>query len=174
MPTLTGVSVDEYLRTSYEPDREYVDGQLVERNVGEHFHSRLQHLISMVLGPRERERRFRVFPEQRVRVSDAPRFRIPDICVKALPYHVTPVLVQPDLVIEVMSPDDRTAEMLEKIGDYVQAGIPYIWVADPYQRKLVTAEHGIIQPGGTLVVETPLVGRVDFANLFQQLDEPAE
>jgi hypothetical protein len=35
---LTTVPVEEYLNTSYDPDREYVDGQLVERHVGEHFH----------------------------------------------------------------------------------------------------------------------------------------
>jgi len=46
MATLNAVPVEEYLRTYYDPDREYVDGQLVERrHVGEYFHSRMQHLI---------------------------------------------------------------------------------------------------------------------------------
>ncbi len=35
MATGALVSVDEYLRTSYRPDCDYVDGILVERNVGE-------------------------------------------------------------------------------------------------------------------------------------------
>ena len=35
MLTGTSIPVEEYLRTSYEPDMEYVDGQLVERSVGE-------------------------------------------------------------------------------------------------------------------------------------------
>ena len=55
----TLVSVQEYLDTAYSPDREYVDGQLVERHVGEHNHSRLQALITGLLLGRERERRFR-------------------------------------------------------------------------------------------------------------------
>jgi len=42
MLTGTAIPVEEYLRTSYEPDMEYVDGQLVERSVGEHRHSRTQ------------------------------------------------------------------------------------------------------------------------------------
>jgi hypothetical protein len=29
------VALEEYLRTSYDPDVEFVDGVLVERNVGE-------------------------------------------------------------------------------------------------------------------------------------------
>jgi len=33
------VSLDEYLNTSYEPEVEYVDGELVERNIGEWQHS---------------------------------------------------------------------------------------------------------------------------------------
>ena len=39
MAALTIVPVEEYLRTTYEPDMEYVDGQLVERHVGEFRHS---------------------------------------------------------------------------------------------------------------------------------------
>src|SRR5215472_14474694 len=141
------VPVEEYLRTTYDPDMEYVDGQLVERNVGEYDHSRLQGLTFAELHARSRERRFRIFPEQRVRVSDEPRYRIPDICVKALPHEKTSILVRPDLVIEIVSPDDKPVDMLEKIGDYQAAGIPYIWVADPYQRTLVEADQsGIRRP----------------------------
>jgi Uma2 family endonuclease len=95
MATSSAVPVEEYLRTSYDPDMEFLDGQLVERHVGEYFHSRLQFLIAMALGSRERERQFRVFTEQRVQVGDRPRYRIPDICVKALPHQITPILRQP-------------------------------------------------------------------------------
>jgi hypothetical protein len=50
MATSTAVPVEEYLRKTYDPDMEYVDGQLVERHVGEHFQSRLQALISLAPG----------------------------------------------------------------------------------------------------------------------------
>jgi len=172
MATLSTVPVEEYLSTSYEPDREYVDGQLVERHVGEYFHSRLQFLIALVLGSRERERRFRAFTEQRVRVSDEPRYRIPDISVKALPHEITPILSRPDLAIEIVSPDDEVGEMLTKIGDYLAAGIPYIWVVDPYKRTLVEADRSGIRKVTSQKLSTPLVGEIDFATLFEQLDEP--
>ena len=174
MATSTAVPVEEYLRTTYDPDMEYVAGQLVDRHVGEYYHSLLQHLIDVLLGNRAKSRRFRVFTELRVRVSDEPRYRIPDICVKALPHEITPVLVRPDLVIEVVSPDDQVADMLEKIGDYIAAGIPYIWVVDPYKRTLVEAgANGIRRPSG-MILSTPIVGEVDFAALFEELGEPAE
>ena len=66
MATLTAVPVEEYLRTTYHPDMEYVDGQLLERHVGEQYHSMLQGLVISELNLRRRERRFRTFPEQRV------------------------------------------------------------------------------------------------------------
>ena len=172
--SLTSIPVEEYLRTCYEPDMEYVDGHLVERHVGEYDHSRLQGLIYGALLARERARRFRTFPEQRIRVSDSPRYRIPDICVKALPHQRMPVLTQPDLVIEILSPDDESSGTLDKIADYAGAGIPYVWIVDPYKRNLVVVEQGVIRNVSGHVLETPLVGPVDFADLFRQLDEPSE
>jgi hypothetical protein len=35
LPDSSVVALEEYLRTSYDPDVEFVDGVLVERNVGE-------------------------------------------------------------------------------------------------------------------------------------------
>jgi hypothetical protein len=46
MGTTTLVSVEEYLRTSFpDADREYIDGRIVERNVGEVDHSDVQSSI---------------------------------------------------------------------------------------------------------------------------------
>jgi hypothetical protein len=42
MAATTLIPVEEYLRTCYRPDRDFIDGVLVERNVGEEFHSYLQ------------------------------------------------------------------------------------------------------------------------------------
>ena len=67
--TLT--SVEEYLNTSYpEGDREYVDGHIVERNLGEkpHYFFRFRR---KTLGTFS-------FVEQRVQVKQN-RFRIPDV-----------------------------------------------------------------------------------------------
>ena len=168
------IAVEEYLGTSYEPDMEYVDGQLVERHVGEYFHSRLQALIVAILAGRERERRFRAFPALRVEVRQRRRYRIPDICVKALPHQVTPVLVKPDLAIEVLSPDDEPTETLAKVSDYLGSGTPEIWIVDPYKRKLFVADLNGIREVPDLVVANELVGNVDFGELFRQLEEPAD
>ncbi len=43
----------------------------------------------------------------------------------------------PDLAVEVLSPDDRVREVLDKIGEYLQAGVRLVWVIDPRQRAAV-------------------------------------
>jgi len=37
----------------------------------------------------------------------------------------------PDLVVEVLSPDDRPGEVLAKIADWLRAGTQLVWVVDP-------------------------------------------
>jgi Uma2 family endonuclease len=39
--------------------------------------------------------------------------------------------IAPDLVVEVLSPSDRTADMQAKVAMYQEAGVPLIWVVDP-------------------------------------------
>ena len=174
MATTTIVPVEEYLRTSYDPDMEYVDGALLERNVGERRHSRLQFLIGLELGPRE-QGRFHTYTEQRVRVLPQPRYRVPDLCVMALPYQRESVFTPPPhLIIEILSPDDEPADMLEKIADYLKFGVPHIWIPDPYRRRLQVADRDGLHDRPDLVVETDLAGRLDFGELFAKLDESSE
>jgi Uma2 family endonuclease len=40
----------------------------------------------------------------------------------------------PDLVVEVLSPDDRAGEVLEKVADWLKAGTQRVWVIDPDRR----------------------------------------
>jgi Uma2 family endonuclease len=40
----------------------------------------------------------------------------------------------PDLVVEVLSPNDRPGEVLAKIGDWLDAGARLVWAIDPERR----------------------------------------
>src|SRR5438876_11808007 len=40
----------------------------------------------------------------------------------------------PDLVVEVLSPDDRPGEVLAKVADWLSAGTRLVWVVDPAGR----------------------------------------
>jgi Uma2 family endonuclease len=41
----------------------------------------------------------------------------------------------PDLVVEVLSPDDRPGEVLAKVGEWLDAGTLLVWVVDPQRRS---------------------------------------
>jgi len=49
MSVKTLISVEEYLKTSYDPDMDYVDGVLTDRNVGEWLHSSILGNLIFVL-----------------------------------------------------------------------------------------------------------------------------
>ena len=69
-------AIEEYLETDYSPDREFVDGAVVERNLGEKSHSRVQRTLIAVLCARYPN--IFVWPEQRVRTT-RNRCWIPDV-----------------------------------------------------------------------------------------------
>lgn len=46
LPQATLISVEEYLATSYQPDCDYVDGCIEERNLGEFDHSSPQTTVA--------------------------------------------------------------------------------------------------------------------------------
>src|SRR5208282_6240906 len=110
MASRTLVSVEEYLRTSYRPDCDYVDGEIVERNLGELDHSDLQTEISAYFRTRLRNRGVFAYVEQRVQVSPT-RFRIPDVCVLTSKPAEQIFRTPPFIVIEILSKDDRPSQM---------------------------------------------------------------
>ena len=55
MPTEELVSVREYLSSSYDPDCDYVDGVVEERNLGEKDHSSLQMAVAAYFYARRKE-----------------------------------------------------------------------------------------------------------------------
>lgn len=128
------VSVREYLSTSYRPDCDYVDGVVVERNLGEYDHARLQGALIVYFEARRKQWSLRAVPEQRVQVSPT-RFRVPDVCVvKGEPAEQI-FRTPPFICIEILSRDDRLSEMQQRVQDYLQFGVPHVWILDPATRK---------------------------------------
>lgn len=166
--TATLVSVEEYLRTSFpEGDREYVDGQIVERNLGEKSHSRAQRQLILFFTALLRTHGTHVFPEQCVQVSPT-RFRVPDVCVYLGGEPEEEVFTAPPfLVIEILSPDDRASQMQEKIDDYLAFGVPQVWVIDPRLKRawVYTTEGSHEAKDGVLRTADPEIA-LPLAELF--------
>jgi Uma2 family endonuclease len=154
MATSSLVSVREYLSTSYRPDCDYVDGVVVERNLGEYDHASLQRELIVYFHARRKEWGIRVVPEQRVQVSPT-RFRVPDVCV-VLGEPVEQIFKTPPFIcIEILSKDDRLADMQERVADFLNFGVRYVWVIDPRTRKAWRCIMGGISEVSELRTEDP-------------------
>ena len=130
----TLLSIDEYLRTSYRPDCDFVDGEIEERNVGERDHNRIQLLIGSWFLNHESSWQIEVIPEQRTRVSNS-RVRIPDICLVRRETPTEQVTVTPPLLcIEVLSPEDRLSRTTQVLDDFARMGVAHLWIIDPRER----------------------------------------
>jgi Uma2 family endonuclease len=128
------ISVEEYLRTSYHPDCDYVDGEVQERNLGEFDHAAVQMFLGNWFFQHRQEWQLHVLPEMRIRVSGR-RVRIADLCLMARSQPVEQVLTQPPLAaIEILSPEDRISRYNERLTDYRRMGIANVWVIDPGNR----------------------------------------
>jgi Uma2 family endonuclease len=128
---VSAVALSEYLNTSYRPDCDYLEGELLERHVGEWDHARLQALLSGWLFDREKSLGILVALSTRVQVK-AGRFRVPDITVLAGPRPAGGIIMEPPfLCVEILSPSDRVVEMQERIHDYLDFGVRYVWLIDP-------------------------------------------
>jgi len=164
----TLISVGEYLSSSYDPDRDYIDGVLEERNLGEHDHARLQLVLGSWFFRRECEWNIHTVVEQRVQVR-ATRFRVPDVAVLDRTRPVEQIITQPPLiVIEVLSPEDTWARMDQRIADYLEFGIPNVWVLDPITRRAwIATPKGYELTTILKVAGTPIAVALD--ELFQEL-----
>src|SRR5258708_9147989 len=131
VPNPGRLSGEEYLATSYRPDCDYVDGEVLERNLGEKEHSILQRALILLFAKNGDEWKVEVFPELRVQVKPT-RFRIPDITVVDSNVQWQRILRTPPLLcIEILSPEDSLSSTQQRVDDYLDMGTGHVWVLDP-------------------------------------------
>ncbi len=140
----TLIPVEEYLTADYEVDCDYVDGEVLERNMGDRDHSWLQGVLTAYFFNRRKEWNILVLPEIRIRVS-ATRYRIPDIAVLLGDTDEKILTKPPFLCVEILSPDDRWSRVEGRINDFLKMGVRYVWVIDPETRQIyvATPEEGL-------------------------------
>jgi Uma2 family endonuclease len=129
------ISVSEYLHTSYQPDCDYVDGVIEERNLGELDHSEVQGFLLHYLHEYRMVRGIRAYPAIRIQTSPT-RFRIADICIVSVAAPREQIIQTPPVaIIEILSPEDRVSRYSERLEDYRAMGVKNIWVVDPATRR---------------------------------------
>lgn len=128
------VSAEQYLRTSFEHDAEFVEGRIVERPVPTWDHASMQGFLIRELWAIGRRLGLFAVPEQRVQVHPK-RYRVPDVCVVAERPEVRGIVTRPPyLCIEILSPEDTAVATLEKVREYLNFGVAWVWVIDPASR----------------------------------------
>jgi Uma2 family endonuclease len=67
----------------------------------------------------------------------------------------------PDLVVEVVSPDDRWSEIQDKVNEWLAAGARFVWVFDPARKStdvFAPNRHQSLNEGDKLTGEDVLPG----------------
>jgi Uma2 family endonuclease len=129
--TTSFVSVEEYLKSSFDPDAEYIDGQIHERTGGENDHSAWQAAICAWFRQQTKEGQIRVRPELRVQVAPTS-FLVPDVTLLDRNRPIEKIATHPPVaVFEVLSPEDTLKRVMAKCTRYEQMGIQTILVIDP-------------------------------------------
>lgn len=165
------VPLEEYLSTVYEPDCEYDDGVVVERNLGEFEHSFLQTILATLFTNNMDNWGVFGLTEQRVQIKPR-RFLVPDVCVLRLGSPREKILTHPPLVaIEIMSPEDTIRRASAKAVEYLEFGVEHVWVIDPSARVAYRGTASgleLISSGELTVPGTPILVRI--SELFEKLD----
>ena len=166
----TQLSLDEYLGTDYEPDRDYVDGELEERNLGEKEHSITQAFFIKWLAKHEDEWKLEACPEIRLRIG-AQRVRVADIAILPINTPFESVPTRPPLaVIEVLSPEDRVSRYQQRLDDYRAMGVVNIWVIDPMRHKAFDCSQGGWLPVKQFAIVNPPI-EIPLAPLWTKLEQ---
>jgi Uma2 family endonuclease len=167
MATALHIPLKDYLALNFRPDREYVDGEIRERNVGKYEHARVQALLAMWFGQHEKDWGFQVVTEQRVQVSPT-RVRIPDVALLPLGAQPDVITAAPALIVEILSPDDTYSDTQERSQDYRSMGVETVWIIDPKTRTgRMCSGPEWVESARLEVKGTPLY--VVLADIFSQI-----
>ncbi len=169
MAAATLLSIDEYLRTGYDPDVEFVDGVLKKRAAAFSTHGLLQALLGVrVMHGGEA---WGIKAAFGVRTRVAPnRVRLPDVVVGPRRKWSETLIEPPLIVIEVVSPSDSFGDLEDTIADYQAMGIPNIWLIHPTKRLGWTCNYEPWVPTERFqAVDSPIY--IDLPALFAELDE---
>jgi Uma2 family endonuclease len=131
-------SEEEYLRTSYKPACDYIDGVLRPKPMPTADHGYIQSRLAELLNSWQG---IKAGTEITVRLREG-KFLVPDVLAQRRdrlqgPYPTEPVLV----CAEVLSPDDRFSDVVAKCEDYLAWGAA-AWIIDPQTRQAWECQAG--------------------------------
>ncbi len=164
LQTKVGMPLNEFLEAAETQPFELINGERRIKLPNVFGHSEIIRLLFVLLyqftrlkgdGEVYTETTF-IMPD-RIDTNWVTGSRIPDLMVfsgnriadykNSMPdYQNHPLALVPDLVIEVVSPNDKVSELDEKIDAYLLDSIRLIWVIDPQRRKATVHAPDMEQP----------------------------
>jgi Uma2 family endonuclease len=158
---------------AHNPDRHYelIEGELIELPPAGIEHNNLEGAAAVLLRLFVRERRLgRVLPGETgfYTRGDDRTVRAPDVVF--ISYDRLPAdqpdpgcgRVVPELVIEVVSPNDRADKIEEKVQERLGCGVLLVWVIYPQTQRIHVFQHGqqplILRADDTITGEPALPG----------------
>ena len=172
-PQLPFVSEEEYLRTDYEPNCEYVDGVLEPKALQGRPHSILQTLLAAALLRLDETHRIVPCTELHLKIRPG-RHRVPDLVIMPDSYLTDPSAA-PLGIIEILSPSDPMSKIWNRIHDLHSLGARWTLIIDPENRQaFVVGEDRMLRHlSSPLRVRLPLPDRpelaIDLEALFAKL-----
>jgi Uma2 family endonuclease len=151
------VNIETYLHTSFEnPDREYRDGKLVRRSLPDYLHSKTQGLVGAFFA--QFGRVLPIYPALSVRLKlRESLYLIPDVAVfyPNEPQERVPA-TPPFVAIEILSPDDRMADLRNKLAEYRAWAVTYMWLVDPHSKRMYTCDAELVEVSVLKITELDL------------------
>ncbi len=146
------MSLHEIVLPETKPETEWVRGRARQKVSPTYDHARLQTLLAIALTSWADGRHGRVGTEWRFRVAPpgaVVRPLVPDVAYLSyadLPADAAHDLLQvplgaPTVAVEVLSPDDRAADVDHKIATYLAAGTSAVIVVDPHRESITVHDR---------------------------------
>ncbi|MBL8217012.1 MAG: Uma2 family endonuclease [Bryobacterales bacterium] len=167
--------VSEYLRRSFEPHCEYVDGELLPRQPKDDECSSLFAALVGALSRRDRALGLRVRPSRHIRISPT-RYRVPDVAVFLDSDPQVAATVAPLFTVEIASRSEAWSGVMGRISDHLAMGVGMAFVVDPHARSVLAATPGQslhqLTPPLKVPIDIPNRGtlELDFDQIFAEMD----
>ncbi len=147
-----------------KPYYEYWFGEAVQKTVPTWLHSLLQAILTDILN----RSGYRAGPEVELRIDPnwQPKADIAAALVVEHPYPTKPV----DVVVEIVSPEDRMGRVFEKCRQYARIGITKTFVLDPQLRYAWEWSRETENLERVSTLQLPNGRVIDVANIWQELD----
>ncbi len=166
MPEIhAAVSVEAFWSLSRKLSRaELVAGQVVEMTLAGFRHGEIVMAIAARLNDHIASHRMGTITSADtgyVLSADPPTVRAPDVGIVFWGRVPSPRPVRffpgpPDLAVEVLSPDDRPAEVAARVADFLRAGCRAVWIVNPDAETLtVHTDQGAARYGAHETLDGP-------------------